>query len=685
MQEVQNMYLSKTTLMIILLVTFSLISTSCSSGRQNPVNPSGDGNGNTPFENDESESNRTLLGMYTVEFDTDTMTASVHPNRTLNSHYNITAFIPLDIHLSSYYPSLNSWDVYVTITNPYLKDGYDLRAIIYTDDDGTELTNPDDWTNLWDIPGGLAINPFKAYAQDEPNRIFASQAEHQDRLRIRINPEHAFVNFAIDVSYPGNCNEPYLIDFFGHTRLVETQDANALAQVEVYDWQDDVDSVALYCPAITNETITHFSKFDTNIWRSEIYNNTGAPPGEYTGVVFATSENSAGITLYDFVTIRVKKDVTANWTFFYYVMHSWGSISNNIGEMSQVGSIDGVLNLVMIFDSCYDNGDFILEIQKEPKDSIKVNDMGEVIPPEGIDMADPEVLTSFLRWGMREYPADNYGFILFSHGNGGIYSLPPDWSIFNDMGIWEFSDAIQIALDENPDIDRLEFIGMESCTMSFIEMAYRMHDVCRVGMASEYIMGVSTADFDVILQEFVDNIETYDAYDFASLYVQDVVSHNTGAGTYAAWDSDLVEALVIPEINNFAQELIDALPLYRDEVILCRIASDNWGSFCTDFRITDLGYFAENIMAFDPPLPLELTQAANDLRVAIDTAVFDYAVAYAGEGCYKSATGWQVLFTDRFNDPHPDYQYVRDVITDIGFADATLWDEFLIAYDDNDY
>lgn len=678
------MNLSKTTLMIILLFTFSLILTSCSSGGHNPVITPGDGIGNTPFEIDESESNRTLLGMYTVEFDVDTMVATVHPNRTLNTHYNITAFIPIDIHLVSFYPSSNICVVHVTITNPYLMDGYDLRAIIYTDDYGTELTNPDNWTNMWDIPDGWAINPFKAYTQYEPNRIFASQAEHLERLRIRIDPEHAYVNFAIDVSYPDNCNEPYLIDSFGHTRLVETQGANALAQVEVYDWQDDVGSVALYCPAITNETITHFSKFDTNIWRGEIYNNTGAPPGEYTGVVYATSENSVGITIYDFTTIRVKKDVVSDWTIFYYVMNLDVGIYN-ADEMEEVGSIDGVLNLVLIFDSRYDNGDFILEIQKEPKDSYKVNDMGEVIPPEGIDMADPEVLTNFLRWGMREYPADNYGFILLSHGNGGIYSLPPDWSIFNDMGIWEFSDAVQIALDENPDIDRLEFIGMESCTMSFVEMAYRMKDVCRVGMASEYLMGTSTVDYDVILQEFVDNIETYDAYDFASLYVQDVITHGTGAGTYAAWDSDLVEALVIPEINNFAQELIDALPLYRDEVILCRIASDNWGNFCTDFRITDLGYFAENVMAFDPPLPLELTQAANNLRDAIDTAVFDYAVDWAGEGCYKSATGWQVLFTDRFNDPHPDYQYVRDVITDIGFADATLWDEFLIAYDNNDY
>jgi hypothetical protein len=60
-------------------------------------------------------------------------------------------------------------------------------------------------------------------------------------------------------------------------------------------------------------------------------------------------------------------------------------------------------------------------------------------------------------------------------------------------------------------------------------------------------------------------------------------------------------------------------------------------------------------------------------------------VVNPGTGCYHGATGWQILFTDHFNDPSTDYADVRNRIQKIGFADATLWDEFLTLYDDNDY
>jgi hypothetical protein len=686
-------------LQLFIIILLSFIFLSCSSGNGNPVLQSaseydisqseipipGD---NLPMADiDKEDPTRTLLGIYTLEFDPTTATAAVYQDRQNCTHYNVTAYLPVQIVITGYHPETDRWNVNVKITNPYQIDGYDLRLILYTDGYDNDLISPDPdgWTNQWDIPGGLIINPFIAYAKDHPERIFAAGSQHDEYMGFHIPPGNPPVRFAIDVSLPGHSNDPYMIGFFGHQRLVETQGSQALAQVDVYDWQDDVNCVALHCPTITGEQLTYFTQIDSNIWRGTLVNNNGVPPGSYSGIIYTTSQNSQNIASCEFVTIRIKKDVTADWTIFYYIFDLQSGFSN-MEEMSEVGTIDGKLNLVAVIDWQYSPEDTIWEIPKAPDEFIQINDMGEVIPPEGINNPDPDVLTRLFRWGMREYPARNYGLIVFSHGNAGIYSFPPDKTFLNDIEIQDLSDALKIALDENPDIDRLEFITIESCTMSWIEAAYRMRDVCRVGMASEFLMNYGTADYDEVLLDFVENIETKDGYDWASLYVNNVLGNPMGAGTYAAWDSDLTASAVIPEINNFSQELINALPEYRDDIEACRIDSDDWGSECLDPRITDLGYFAEKIIDYDLPLPAELVQAAINLRQAMDIAVFENGIDFPGEeGCYKSATGWQILLTDHFNDPDPDYQYVRDVITNIGFAEATLWDEFLIAYDDNDY
>jgi hypothetical protein len=439
----------------------------------------------------------------------------------------------------------------------------------------------------------------------------------------------------------------------------------------------------LYNPEFTNNQVEYFNQIEGNIWRGNILNKNGSPPGSYPAVIRASSADLPGVYIYDFVNIRVKKDVIAKWSIFYYKMELSHS-NNDFEEMEEAGIVDGELNVVGVVDE----GDFIdiweVRNQNEEQNTF-VSDMGEVITDDEINMSDPELATNFLRWAIREYPAEKYGMICYGHGNGGIYYFPPERGMFNDMPIEEFAGAIRIALDDYPSVGKLDFIAFESCTMSFLEMAYGLKDVCKVAMASEFMMGTPGAQFYYLLTDLLANIDSIDAYGFAELFIQNLFTHTFSTGIYAAWDSDLVNSTMIPAINNFAQELIDALPEFRDDITACRTDSDDWGDFCTDFRITDIGYFAEKVAEHDPPLLSELVQTAIDLRNAIDTAIVAFDVDTMQEGCYGSGTGWQILFTDHFRDPDPDYQYVRDVITNIGFADVTLWDEFLTAYDINDY
>ncbi|MFH1514207.1 MAG: clostripain-related cysteine peptidase [bacterium] len=641
----------------------------------------------------ENDSDMNLLGSFEMTFNANTIKVSVVPERHTEAGYNATGYIPAPvIQIVNYNQSTGILDVDVTLKNPFPFSAYDVRLIVYTDNLGIRLTNEDNFTSMYDIPGGSIINPFKVYAKSVAKREFAGSGwEDTQQLKLFFPYGISMLNFAVIAHIPGNCEEPYSIENFKQSRLKETAGSTGIARVDILDWQDDVKAVWLYCPSITGQAFVPFSQLDSTTWELILVNEMGTSAGDYTGVILATSGNSGQFTLYDVVTISVYENITAKWTIFYYAYEeNLYGLRENINEMEVVGSKKGDLNMIVCWDITGTTDDAILHIQRDPGGlnntiiSPRVEDFGEVIPPEGLDMPNPEQLTKFLKFAMREFPAEKYGFIMLSHGNYGIYYHVPDRSFLDDMGVWEFNDAVLLALEEFPEVDKLDFVGLENCTMSFIEAAYGMRECTKIAWASEYLMYLNTVRYDQVLAELLGNIH-YDEYQFANLFCHNAIQ-NGGAYTYAAWDSQIVETTAIPAVNELAQQLINYLPVYRTAITECRTGSDNWGNHCEDWRITDLGYFCENLMAYAPSLPTPLTNAASAMRDAISASCFFQETKNPGEGCYRAATGWQILFTDQFNNPDPNWQVqVRDVIQNIGFADATLWDEFMIAYDDTEY
>ena len=183
---------------------------------------------------------RTLLGTWTITFDTENLDFEINSSRISEMHYNATHLIPApQILINGFDPITNIIDVDVTISNPYPLDVYDVRLIIYTDSVGHKLQNDDGWTALYEIPGGLPINPFKAYAKDQPNSLFAGQTEYTENLQILLPGGNPNVSFAIDASYPGNCEEPHKIGNFSQGVLYDQIGSSAIIQVDVYDWQND--------------------------------------------------------------------------------------------------------------------------------------------------------------------------------------------------------------------------------------------------------------------------------------------------------------------------------------------------------------------------------------------------------------------------------------------------------------
>ncbi len=268
-----------------------------------------------PAAGKEADSQRVLWGIWNISFDVNELTVEIVPVRDIAAHFDVTSMITppacddcLKIAVNSFDPVTRIIDVDVTLRNPYGIAGRDVRGILYTNDYGHELRNADEWTKLFDTPGGGTLNPFKAFAKAETDRIFDALAEHTENYQVYIPapPNYWAITYAVTASWPGNCKEPYTIYDFGQDDpLHDYGGATAGLRIRADDWQDDIDGITLVAPEITGVGFSPFTYDCGNLWHLEITNVVGAPAGEYSCRVIASSTNSGETALYDYVTITI--------------------------------------------------------------------------------------------------------------------------------------------------------------------------------------------------------------------------------------------------------------------------------------------------------------------------------------------------------------------------------------------
>lgn len=261
--------------------------------------------------------------MWDISFDAVNREISITPARNALAHFDITDWLLppncedcLKITINSYDPVEGLLDADVTLRNPTQMAGFDVRGILFTNEEGYVITNADGWTPLFDIPGGEEINPFKAYAKGMIHRIFFPNKKHTQNYLIHIPspPELTLVRFAVDASWPFNCIEPYVIENFHQEQLYGWVGAKAEIKVDVLDWQDDVTEVLLLAPELTGEDSIELANTIGNTWEVEVVNAAGLCMDEYVCLLRAKSSNTGENLLYQYVTITTTDYVYSGMT-----------------------------------------------------------------------------------------------------------------------------------------------------------------------------------------------------------------------------------------------------------------------------------------------------------------------------------------------------------------------------------
>ncbi len=313
-----------TTIQVMIVLCIILFTLGCSGTGINPLapidNPGDEISGITTANPDpirEPVSERVLWGLWNVTFDPATMEVVIVPERNTQAHFNVTNMILppacddcFAVAVNSFDPVTHILDADVTLRNPTPIGGYDVRGILHTNDYGHLLTNPDDWTGQWDMPGGGEINPFIAFAKDQPARKFAGNTSHEENFQVFIPtpPAYFALTFAVDASFPSNCSEPYTIsDFVQDGVLYQFNTATVDLFVAVHDWQGDVNTVKLSSEDLIGGGFLDFELLAGPVWRATLTNSQGAPTGEYRVMIQADSGTPPSKPLYDFFTVTVSE------------------------------------------------------------------------------------------------------------------------------------------------------------------------------------------------------------------------------------------------------------------------------------------------------------------------------------------------------------------------------------------
>lgn len=191
---------------------------------------------------------------------------------------------------------------------------------------------------------------------------------------------------------------------------------------------------------------------------------------------------------------------------------------SDINEMIDgVKSISKYDNMIVFVDRAIPTEKpFIIRLQnndKLPADTIRKYE-------EEFYTSDPEKMKEVLQWVMTNYPADDYGLIIWGHGDGWVImedSVASHRAIavdngnnkLSDQGLWMNIPSLREALKALP--HPFKFIFTDCCNMQNVEVAYELKDVTEYYIASPAGIPDTGAPYDKIIPDLFtyDDVQMY--------------------------------------------------------------------------------------------------------------------------------------------------------------------------------
>ncbi|MBI5490289.1 MAG: hypothetical protein HY905_23335 [Deltaproteobacteria bacterium] len=117
------------------------------------------------------------------------------------------------------------------------------------------------------------------------------------------------------------------------------------------------------------------------------------------------------------------------------------------------------------------------------------------------DSGDPETLRSFVKWGLRRYPARSRVLVVWNHGSGFR-------SVRRDIGYDDFGSSMDM-----PELEkalqragvgpkkRIDILGFDACLMNMIEVVHHFRELARIVVGSQQTEPGDGWPYDLVLGE----------------------------------------------------------------------------------------------------------------------------------------------------------------------------------------
>ena len=252
------------------------------------------------------------------------------------------------------------------------------------------------------------------------------------------------------------------------------------------------------------------------------------------------------------------------WTIFVYLCGSdlesdGGAATDDLAEMQSASTGDNVRFVVETggassWSNEYASADALhrFVIQNE--------EIEEVATVDNMSMGDTATLTDFLRWGVKEYPAEHMGVVFWNHGGGSITGVCYDENFDSDsLSLIEIDSAFYSIFDEMT--DRFEFVGFDACLMGTVETANVLANYSCYMIGSEELEPGSGWDYTAIGNFLANNPdatgealgkEVCDSYLAACEAIDD-----SAEATLAVINLEKVDDLLVA-FNSFAKSMYES-------------------------------------------------------------------------------------------------------------------------------
>ncbi|MFP4499316.1 MAG: clostripain-related cysteine peptidase, partial [Vulcanimicrobiota bacterium] len=329
---------------------------------------------------------------------------------------------------------------------------------------------------------------------------------------------------------------------------------------------------------------------------------------------------------------------------------------SDVNEMEVVGSTNNMNLVVQLDKGGSDCKRYYLEADSDMNkiNSPVLKDMGNT------NMADPKVMTSFIKESMEKYPAEHYAFIIGDHG-GGWHGAVEDSGSHG----WMSTPTIKKALDdaEKETGKKLDVLGFDCCMMASTEVAYELKDNAKYMVGSQQNEGGNGWPYTPLLTK--DKLGKLDRAlgsridlppdEFAKKMVTNAKTDQWSLPTLSAMDMSKMDDLAKAS-NSFAEQVLKTDT--PNDVLKGLIRkTENFNGF------KDQYHFAENIVKSDDVKDQGLKKAAKKMMASVKEAVIEEQHSYK----HPNAHGLHVD-TPTWGGVKKDYKELR-------WAKDTLWDE----------